>query len=108
MPIRTTRRAVWPLADTHAGSGRKVLFGGAHARRILGWPTAERRMLLQDLLEYATQRKNVCVHQWRPGDLMVWDNRRTLHRGRQYDIAERRELRRTTINDTPEAMSLAA
>lgn len=100
--------AVWPIADTHPGSGRKVLFVGVHARQILGWPTAEGRMLLQDLLEHATQRERVYVHEWTPGDLVMWDNRSTLHRGRRYDITERRELRRTTVNDTPEAMLKAA
>lgn len=100
--------AVWPLADTHPGSGRKVLFVGVHARQILGWPTAEGRMFLQDLLEHATQRERVYVHEWQVGDLVMWDNRSTLHRGRRYDVAERRELRRTTVNDTPEAMLLAA
>lgn len=100
--------AVWPLADTHAGSGRKVLFVGVHAREVIGWPVAEGRMFLSDLLEHATRRENVYVHEWTPGDLVIWDNRSTLHRGRRYDIAQRRELRRTTINDTPEAMLLAA
>ena len=100
--------AVWPLADTHPGSGRKVLFVGVHARQILGWPTAEGRMYLQDLLEHATQRERVYVHEWQVGDLVMWDNRSTLHRGRRYDISERRELRRTTVNDTPEAMLKAA
>lgn len=100
--------AVWPLADTHPGSGRKVLFVGVHARQILGWPTAESRMYLQDLLEHATQRERVYTHEWTPGDLVMWDNRSTLHRGRRYDISERRELRRTTVNDTPEAMLKAA
>jgi len=100
--------AVWPLADTHPGSGRKVLFVGAHARQIMGWPTAESRIFLAELLEHATQRERVYVHEWQVGDLVVWDNRATLHRGRRYDIAERRELRRTTINDTPEAMLQAA
>ena len=100
--------AVWPLADTHPGSGRKVLFVGAHARQIMGWPTAESRIFLAELLEHATQRERVYAHEWQVGDLVVWDNRATLHRGRRYDIAERRELRRTTINDTPEAMLEAA
>ncbi|MEJ7688488.1 MAG: TauD/TfdA family dioxygenase [Variovorax sp.] len=100
--------AVWPLVDTHPGSARKLLFVGVHARQILGWPTAESRMYLMDLLEHATQRERVYAHQWEVGDLVIWDNRSTLHRGRRYDIAERRELRRTTINDTPEAMLLAA
>ncbi|MGX5651221.1 TauD/TfdA dioxygenase family protein [Hydrogenophaga borbori] len=100
--------AVWPLADTHPGSGRKVLFVGVHAREVIGWPIAEGRMYLSDLLEHATRRENVYVHEWTPGDLVIWDNRSTLHRGRRYDISERRELRRTTINDTPEAMLRAA
>ena len=100
--------AVWPLADVHPGSGRKLLFVGVHARAIVGWPTAEARMFLADLLEHATQRERVYVHEWQVGDLVVWDNRATLHRGRRYDVAEHRELRRTTINDTPEAMLDAA
>lgn len=100
--------AVWPLVDTHPGSGRKVLFVGVHARQIIGWPTAEGRMMLLDLLEHATRRENVYTHEWQVGDLVIWDNRCTLHRGRRYDVAERRELRRTTINDTPEAMLIAA
>ncbi|MDN4590651.1 2,4-dichlorophenoxyacetate dioxygenase [Xenophilus aerolatus] len=100
--------AVWPLIDTHPGSGRQVLFVGVHARQIVGWPTAESRMLLLDLLEHATQREFVYRHEWQVGDTVMWDNRATLHRGRRYDIAERRELRRTTVNDTPEAMLQAA
>jgi alpha-ketoglutarate-dependent 2,4-dichlorophenoxyacetate dioxygenase len=100
--------ATWPLVHTHAGSGRKVLFVGVHASRILGWPVAEGRAYLGDLLEHATQRERVYVHEWTVGDTVMWDNRSTLHRGRRYDIAERRELRRTTINEVPEAMLAAA
>lgn len=100
--------AVWPLVDTHPGSGRKLLFVGVHARQILGWPTAESRMFLLDLLEHATQRERVYSHEWQVGDLVMWDNRSTLHRGRRYDVAERRELRRTTVNDTPQAQLQAA
>jgi alpha-ketoglutarate-dependent 2,4-dichlorophenoxyacetate dioxygenase len=100
--------AVWPLVDTHPGSGRKVLFVGVHARQIIGWPTAESRMMLADLVEHATQRERVYAHRWQVGDTVIWDNRATLHRGRRYDLSERRELRRTTINDTPEAKLAAA
>jgi alpha-ketoglutarate-dependent 2,4-dichlorophenoxyacetate dioxygenase len=100
--------AVWPLVDTHPGSGRKLLFVGVHARAIIGWPTAEARMFLADLLEHATQRERVYVHEWQPGDLVIWDNRSTLHRGRRFDIAEHRELRRTTINADADAMLDAA
>ena len=64
-------------------------------------------MYLADLLEHATQRERVYAHQWQEGDLVIWDNRATVHRGRRFDIAQRRELRRTTINDTPEAVLAA-
>ena len=100
--------AVWPIVDTHPGSGRKVLFVGVHARQILGWSTAESRLLLSDLLEHATQRERVYVHQWQISDLVMWDNRATVHRGRRFDLNERRELRRTTVNDTPQAMLAVA
>lgn len=89
----------WPLVRTHAGSGRKFLFIGAHASHIEGRPVAEGRMLLAELLEHATQRKFVYRHSWTVGDLVMWDNRCVLHRGRRYDITARRELRRATTLD---------
>jgi alpha-ketoglutarate-dependent 2,4-dichlorophenoxyacetate dioxygenase len=92
--------ATWPLVTLHPGpDGRKVLFVGVHATHIVGWPVAEGRMYLHDLIEHATQREFVYTHKWQVGDLVMWDNRATLHRGRRYDISERRELRRTTTND---------
>jgi alpha-ketoglutarate-dependent 2,4-dichlorophenoxyacetate dioxygenase len=78
-----------------------------HADRIIDWPVAEARIFLLDLLEHATQAPFVYAHQWQVGDLLMWDNRSTLHRGRRYNLSERRELRRTSLNDTPEA-NLAA
>jgi alpha-ketoglutarate-dependent 2,4-dichlorophenoxyacetate dioxygenase len=100
--------AVWPLVETQPGSGRKLLFVGVHAREIVGWPIAEGRIYLLDLLEHATQRERVYSHEWRVGDLVMWDNRSTLHRGRRYDIAERRELRRTTTDDVPSPVPATA
>ncbi|MBV8889434.1 MAG: TauD/TfdA family dioxygenase [Alphaproteobacteria bacterium] len=88
--------------------GRKSLFIGAHANRIVGWPVPEGRMFLLDLLEHATQRQFVYRHEWQVGDLVIWDNRATLHRGRPYDMRQRRELRRTTTQDLaarPEPMA---
>ena len=99
---------VWPIVDTHAGSRREVLFVGAHARQIIGLSTAESRVLLSDLLEHATQRERVYVHKWQVGDFVMWDNRAAVHRGRRFDLNERRELRRTTVNDTPAAMLAVA
>jgi alpha-ketoglutarate-dependent 2,4-dichlorophenoxyacetate dioxygenase len=89
---------VWPIVRRHPGSGRKLLFIGAHTRRVLGMTVAEGRVLLMDLLEHATQRQFVYRHVWKPGDLVIWDNRATLHRGRRWDMNEPRELRRTTTS----------
>ena len=89
----------WPVVRTHPGSRRKTLFIGAHAARILERPVPEGRLLLADLLEHATQRQFVYGHTWRPGDLVIWDNRAVLHRGRRYDLSQRRELRRSTVED---------
>ena len=89
----------WPIVRTHAGSGRKLLYIGAHARSVVGMTSAEGRMLLMDLLEHATQRQYVFQHTWKPGDLVIWDNRAVLHRGRRWDLNEPRELRRTTTAD---------
>ncbi len=89
----------WPLVRTHSTSGRKVLWVGVHATHIVEKATAEGRMLLLELLEHATQREFVYRHEWRVGDLVIWDNRATIHRGRRFDINAPRELRRTTTND---------
>lgn len=89
----------WPIVRTHPGSQRKTLFIGAHATHIVGWPVPEGRLLLADLLEHATQPRFVYRHTWRPGDLVIWDNRAVLHRGRRYDLSRRRELRRSTVED---------
>jgi alpha-ketoglutarate-dependent 2,4-dichlorophenoxyacetate dioxygenase len=97
----------WPIVQTHAASGRKHLFIGAHTREIVGMATAEARMLLWDLLEHATLPQYVYSHQWQVGDLVIWDNRCTLHRGRPYDLSTRRELRRSTTLDA-DAMEQAA
>ncbi|MBU4611596.1 TauD/TfdA family dioxygenase [Achromobacter sp. GG226] len=99
-------RVLWPLVRTHDDSGRRHLFIGAHASRIDGMSLPEGRLLLSDLLEHATQPQFVYEHTWEPGDLVIWDNRCTLHRGRRYDFSQRRELRRSTTLDrtypTPE------
>jgi alpha-ketoglutarate-dependent 2,4-dichlorophenoxyacetate dioxygenase len=88
------------LVRTHPGSKRKTLYMGSHASHILGWPMPDGRLLLRDLMEHATQREFVHRHHWRVGDLVIWDNRCTLHRGRSYDDAKHpRDLRRVTTKD---------
>ncbi|GAB2893931.1 TauD/TfdA dioxygenase family protein [Paralcaligenes ginsengisoli] len=96
-------RVRWPLIRTHPGSGRKLLFVGVHASHIEGLPVAEGRVLLSDLLEHATQPAYVYRHRWQVGDLVIWDNRCTVHRGRRYDLSQRRELRRSTTLDVDRA-----
>jgi alpha-ketoglutarate-dependent 2,4-dichlorophenoxyacetate dioxygenase len=91
--------AHWPLVQTDPRTGRKILFVGVHACEVVGMTLAEGRMLLMDLLEHATQREFVHQHHWRVGDLVMWDNTATLHRGRWYDFRERRELRRATTEE---------
>ena len=86
------------LVRVHPKSGRKSLYLSAHAGRIVGWPTPEARMFLRDLNEHATQREFVYSHQWRAGDLVMWDNRQTMHRARPFDdVNEVRDVRRTTV-----------
>lgn len=85
-----------PLVSIHPVSGRRSLFIGSHAAGIVGWPTAEARLLLADLMMHAVQRRYVYTHVWRRADLVVWDNRSTLHRGRPFDETQPRDLRRVT------------
>ena len=95
--------ALWPLVQTDPRTGRKILYVGIHACEIEGMTTAEGRMLIMDLLEHATQREFVYRHKWRVGDLVMWDNTATVHRGRYFDFAERRELRRATTEEVTAA-----
>ncbi|HUC72015.1 MAG TPA: TauD/TfdA family dioxygenase [Stellaceae bacterium] len=100
--IEAFRPVRQPLVRTHPASGRKSLFLAAHAGAIVGWTIPEARMFLRDLIEHATQRKFVYSHQWRPNDLVMWDNRTTMHRARRFDHREVRDVRRTTLaGDAP-------
>ena len=85
------------LVRTHPVTGRKSLFLASHAGAIVGWPVPEARAFLRELVEHATQRAFVYAHQWRQHDLVMWDNRQTMHRARRYKADEVRDMRRTTI-----------
>lgn len=100
--------AQWPLVRVHPGSHRKALFVGVHITHVLGMTVAESRLLVSDLIEHATQRQFVYRHDWRAGDLVIWDNRCIIHRGRRHDPAQRRELRRSTTLDVDRALAPAA
>lgn len=92
--------AIHPLVRTIPRSKRRSLYVASHASRIIDWPVPEGRLLLRDLIEHATRPEFVYRHQWRVGDLVIWDNRATMHRARAFDDAKhRRELRRVTTLD---------
>ena len=87
------------MVRTHPGSGRKSIYLSSHAGRIRGMEEPEARMLLLDLNEFATQPQFVYTHTWKAGDLVMWDNRCTMHRAREYDETQVRDLHRTTVSD---------
>ena len=98
-----------PVVRHHAESGRKALYLASHASHILGMEIPDGRMLIRDLLEHMTQPKYVYTHTWAVGDLVVWDDRCTVHRGRPYDEANhRRDMRRATVEDVESAAKDAA
>jgi len=96
-----------PIVHTHAGSGRKSLFIAAHTMDIEGMDKAEGRALIKRLIEHTTQPQYTFFVQWQPGDLVIWDNLCTMHRGGHYDTAKyKRDMRRTTVREGTEPFSL--
>jgi alpha-ketoglutarate-dependent 2,4-dichlorophenoxyacetate dioxygenase len=88
------------LVRRHPGSGRKGLYLASHASHIIGWSVEQGRQLIEELIAFATQPRFVYQHRWRVGDLVMWDNRCTMHRGRPYDdTRHRRDMHRTTVSD---------
>jgi alpha-ketoglutarate-dependent 2,4-dichlorophenoxyacetate dioxygenase len=101
--------AVHPLVRPLPRSGRRSLYLASHAARIVEWPVPEGRLLLRDLTEHATRPEFVYRHAWRVADLVIWDNRATMHRARPFDDATyRRELRRVTTLDIEEPVAASA
>ena len=97
------------LVRTLPGTGRKSIYLSSHAGTIVGWPLPEARLLLRDLTEHATQRQFVYSHQWRVHDVVMWDNRQTMHRARPFPANEPRDMRRTTLmGEGPTAEQIAA
>lgn len=98
-----------PLVRTSA-SGRKALYMGWHAVGIIGWSEEEALKLLDELYAFATQDKYVYSHKWRPGDMVIWDNRCSMHSATSFErYRYKRDLRRTTINEYgPEVSAIEA
>jgi alpha-ketoglutarate-dependent 2,4-dichlorophenoxyacetate dioxygenase len=95
------------LVRRHPRSGRLSLYLSSHAGEIEGWPVPEARAFLRDLNEHATQRKFVYAHVWRPHDIVMWDNRVTMHRARRYDHTKVRDLHRTTLTNEVSSLEQA-
>ncbi len=88
------------VVRTHPGSKRRTLYIASHADHIIGWPLEEGRKLLAELIAHATQRQFVYTHRWRVNDLVMWDDRCTMHRGRPFDdLKYKRNVQRTTVSD---------
>jgi len=98
------------LVRTHPVTGRKSLFLSAHIGAIVGWPRPEAMAFIRDLIEHATQPDFVYVHRWTQHDLVIWDNRTTMHRVRRFDdLSIVRDVRRTTTrSDGPTVAQEAA
>jgi alpha-ketoglutarate-dependent 2,4-dichlorophenoxyacetate dioxygenase len=95
--MRPVRQA---LVRTHPVSGRRSIYLASHIGAIVGWPVPEARAFIRDLTEHATQPRFVYAHAWRPFDLVMWDNRVTMHRVRRFDSSQVRDMRRTTVAGT--------
>ena len=87
------------LVRTHTTSGRKSLYLASHIRRIYGMSEADSQSLIEELTAHATQREFVYAHRWAVGDVVMWDNRCTMHRGRPHDPSVPRVMRRATAMD---------
>lgn len=104
-PATDEERALIPSAQQslilkHPRTGRWSLYLARHASHIVGMDQAEGARLLDELIEFATQPQFVHTHQWQVGDLLVWDNRCTMHRATPFDDTRYpRDMRRTTVID---------
>ena len=94
--IAASPPSYWPLVRSHPITKRKVVFPPVHIRSIKGMTDPEARLLVSELIEHSTQKCFCFTHKWGKGDLVIWDNRMTLHRGKRYDLNESRIMRRIT------------
>ncbi|OJW72313.1 MAG: hypothetical protein BGO57_11980 [Sphingomonadales bacterium 63-6] len=96
-------KARHPLVHTHKGSGRKALFIAAHTMDIEGMDREEGRALIKQLIEHCTQPQYIFSVKWHVGDLVIWDNLCSMHRGGEFDYEhQKRDMRRTTVREGTE------
>lgn len=96
-----------PLVRQHPVTKANSLFLSSHIGTVLGWPVPEARLFIRDLTEHATRAEFVFAHQWKQWDLVMWDNRVTMHRARRYDHTQARDLHRTTVAGDGELQPLS-
>ncbi len=105
--IEARPKARHPLVHVHKGSGRKALFIAAHTMDVEGMPTEEGRALIRDLIAHATQPQYVFSVDWHVGDMVIWDNLCSMHRGGDYEYGKyKRDMRRTTVREGTEPHQL--
>jgi len=96
-------KAKHKLVHVHKGSGRKALFIAAHTMDVEGMDKEEGRALIKQLIEHCTQPQYVFSVKWHPGDMVIWDNLCSMHKGGEYDYqGEKRDMRRTTVREGTE------
>ena len=94
---------------THPVTGRKSIYLSSHIGTIIGWPVPEARAFIRDLVEHAVQPQFVYKHIWKQYDMVMWDNRTTMHRVTRFDETKVRDMRRTTVaGDAPTVAQMAA
>jgi alpha-ketoglutarate-dependent 2,4-dichlorophenoxyacetate dioxygenase len=94
-----------PIVRVHPGSRRRTLYLASHAMMIHGMEVPEGRILLKDLMDHATRPEFVYTHRWTESDMVLWDNRCTMHRACEYDAGKIRELHRTTVMEPTPPMA---
>lgn len=99
--IMERHRPVHKMVHVHAGSGRKALYTGSHCYKVVGWSWEESRALIDQLNAHATQPRYVISVDYAVGDMVIWDNLCTFHRGAGFDWNERRDMRRATVREAP-------
>jgi alpha-ketoglutarate-dependent 2,4-dichlorophenoxyacetate dioxygenase len=99
---------IQPLVNTHPRTGRRSIYVASHASHIVGMEVADGRLLLMELIEQATRAGTTYRHEWKVGDLVMWDNRRSLHRGLPFDERFPRDMRRVTTSDGTEPVRRSA
>ena len=99
--IEDRHRPVHKLVHVHKGSGRKSIYAGAHCYRVVGWSWEESRELIDWLNAFVTDEKYVITIDYAVGDMVIWDNLSTLHRGGGFDWSQRRDMRRATVREAP-------